>query len=324
MFKKKITLACFLVTILLHSLALGQNQKPVVEVSASLNKETILVGEPLFLELELKNNSKDTVDFKTRLSFYADLKIMIFIPENLPIEYHGTNEPNIYPYFVFKIPSLETERVSFPIFYNKDAPDGLLFGKPNKVAIKISQEAMIGNQKQIYRFDTFHVNVVAPPEKHAKALGFLRKKELIKDIHQFRASPENLDAFEKFIQTFPHSPYKLNIIFTLAGGYVAKAKDSPENYNMAINLYKKLIKDYPDSIITDDAVYKIGDCYNSLGDKKNARKWFVKLFNQYPESNRINHYDPIIKEHLFNRESPYVYSYLWMLYDSAGDVPEKE
>ena len=79
MIKRKITLACFLLAIMLHSIALGQNQKPVVEVSASLNKEAILVGEPLFLELELKNNSKETVDFRTRLSFYADLKIVIFI-----------------------------------------------------------------------------------------------------------------------------------------------------------------------------------------------------------------------------------------------------
>lgn len=60
------------------------------------------------------------------------------------------------------------------------------------------------------------------------------------------------------------------------------AKD--EFYFDSINDFKKLINDYPDSELCDDALYNIGLCYFELKQFSTAIETFEKVINYYPES----------------------------------------
>ena len=57
-----------------------------------------------------------------------------------------------------------------------------------------------------------------------------------------------------------------------------------EFYIDSINEFKKLIHDFPDSELCDDALYNIGLCYFELKQFSTAIETFEKVINYYPES----------------------------------------
>jgi tetratricopeptide (TPR) repeat protein len=57
-----------------------------------------------------------------------------------------------------------------------------------------------------------------------------------------------------------------------------------EFYLDSINKFKKLIKDFPDSELCDDAVYNIGLCYFYMQQFQKAIESFEKVINYYPDS----------------------------------------
>jgi len=290
--------------------------KREVAVTASLNVKTCVVGEPVYLTLEFQNTTGEMKEFRTQVNLYGDIKVNILFPEKLPVIYRGAFQPIIQSYNVFEIPPGKVERVSIAIYYSEDSSDGLLFDRPMSIPISLTLEGMIDDEKVIYEFPSFQLEVKAPQDKDMQALSFLRKKSLVYDIHQSRASKENIGAFENFLTQFPDSIYAPYVLYAVANGYMVKTKNSNADYPHAIELFQKYIERYPNTILTDDAVYKIGDCYNSLGDRKMAKRWLIKLYNEYSQSNRLNYYDPLMKEYIFIPKTEQLPNDLWMLYDT--------
>jgi len=58
------------------------------------------------------------------------------------------------------------------------------------------------------------------------------------------------------------------------------------NYNDAINGFKSYLKVAPDSPLSDNALYWIGECYYSLGKRQDAVDTFNELLTKYPQSNK--------------------------------------
>uniref|UniRef100_A0A7C4TEX1 Tol-pal system protein YbgF n=1 Tax=candidate division WOR-3 bacterium TaxID=2052148 RepID=A0A7C4TEX1_UNCW3 len=58
------------------------------------------------------------------------------------------------------------------------------------------------------------------------------------------------------------------------------------NYPEAINGFKSYLKVAPESPISDNALYWIGECYYSLGKRQDAVDTFNELLNKYPQSNK--------------------------------------
>jgi len=287
-----------------------------VEVRASLNTKTCVVGEPVYLTFEFQNTTDEMKEFRTQLHLYGDIRLKILFPEKLPVNYRGASQPIIQSYNVFEIPARRVERVTMILYYSEDSPDGLIFDRPVKFPISLTLDGLIETEKVIYEFPAFQLEVKSPQDKDNQALSFLRKKELVYDIHQARALKENIGAFETFLTQFPDSVYTPYVLYTVANGYMLKTKNIKPDFPHAIELFQKYIERYPNSILTDDAVYKIGDCYNSLGDRKMAKRWLIKLYNDYSQSNRLNYYDPLMKEYIFIPKVSQGPNDLWMLYDT--------
>ena len=57
-----------------------------------------------------------------------------------------------------------------------------------------------------------------------------------------------------------------------------------EFYIDSINEFKKLIHDFPDSELCDDALYNIGLCYFELKQLLKSIEIFEKAINHYPDS----------------------------------------
>lgn len=58
------------------------------------------------------------------------------------------------------------------------------------------------------------------------------------------------------------------------------------NYNEAINGFRSYLKVAPDSPLSDNAMYWIGECYYSLGKRQDAVDTFNELLNKYTQSNK--------------------------------------
>ena len=52
----------------------------------------------------------------------------------------------------------------------------------------------------------------------------------------------------------------------------------------SINEFQMLVNEYPDSELTDDALYNIGLCYFHVGQFEKSIGFFEKVINDYPEA----------------------------------------
>lgn len=292
----------------------AENQQVRLRVTAGLNKTAFIIGEPIYLTFNLKNVTDDALEFRTRLSLYSDVRIIVSIPEKMPEDYTGIYEQSLTPNYVFKIPPRETDHITFTILYKQDSGDGIYFKTPLVATLSISLEGIVGSTPGKFLMPPVVVEIKAPDEKDKHALAFLTSRRLIRDIHTSRASRNDMDAFGTFLKDFPDTTYTPYALYSLAGGLMIGGKDENGDIRQAIARFQDLITRYPQHPLVDGAVYRIGDCYDRLGDTVQAKKWFVKLYNQYPNSSRITYSDPLLAKYLFGTESENINPGNWVLY----------
>jgi tol-pal system protein YbgF len=58
------------------------------------------------------------------------------------------------------------------------------------------------------------------------------------------------------------------------------------NYTEAIIGFKSFLKTAPESPLSDNALYWIGECYYAMGKRQDAVDTFNDLINRYPQSNK--------------------------------------
>jgi tol-pal system protein YbgF len=75
------------------------------------------------------------------------------------------------------------------------------------------------------------------------------------------------------------------------------------NYREAISGFESYLKIMPDSPLSDNALYWIGESYTAMGKSQNAVNTFQELMNKYPESNK----------------KPTVLYKMAIIYEEAGD-----
>jgi outer membrane protein assembly factor BamD (BamD/ComL family) len=62
-----------------------------------------------------------------------------------------------------------------------------------------------------------------------------------------------------------------------------------QNYRQAVEIYKKIINDYPDSPQLDKALFMIGYIkMENLDEKEDALSYFNKLIEKYPNSDLVD------------------------------------
>jgi len=58
------------------------------------------------------------------------------------------------------------------------------------------------------------------------------------------------------------------------------------NYQLALNGFQEYIRRFPDTDLTDNAQYWVGECYDALGQEKEALDAFSALLEKYPTSDK--------------------------------------
>ena len=92
--------------------------------------------------------------------------------------------------------------------------------------------------------------------------------EIFKDVPQ---NDKELAAAHRQIES---------AMFTLGTLY----RDKLQNYEKAIETFQELLNRYPQTQYILDAMYYMHLCYKDMGDEKNARLYYDKIVNGYPET----------------------------------------
>lgn len=285
-----------------------------VEVEFEPLSKSCVIGEPVYLQFSIRNTTSREVEVRSRMTMNGDLKIKIVMPNSLPLEYLGVFERGFPPHYVFKIPGGKTEYLTYTLLYERESDSGLLFDKVMTARVFISLEYMIGDERKEEKFPPFDVEVNKPADEQMKALSMLLDDEVIKQIHKQRCKPETRPLLKQFLVKYPATPYSPPVLFALANSYLVPDEDGSPDYETAIELFKDFIRHFPSHILADDAVYKIGDCYDRLGEEEKARQWLVNLYNNYLESNRVNYQDELIERYIFSKDDVKIPPGFWMLF----------
>jgi TolA-binding protein len=88
--------------------------------------------------------------------------------------------------------------------------------------------------------------------------------------------------FEKAIAEFPNSPRVPRAYFDLATAY--RRTDKKADYEKAIEIYQKIVDNYPDSVWADRALLAIGDTYkDNLQNTKKAIEIYKNVIDKYKD-----------------------------------------
>lgn len=103
-------------------------------------------------------------------------------------------------------------------------------------------------------------------------------------IMDYKKATAMISLYEQFVGLYPED--------TLSAIYLFKAADVSAHSHQtkqAIELYKKLIKNYPDYKNVPNAMFFIGFLYeNELKDKKEATKAYRDFLMQYPDNEQAD------------------------------------
>lgn len=91
--------------------------------------------------------------------------------------------------------------------------------------------------------------------------------------------PEAIKEFKSFIAAYPTGEYADNAHYWLAEAYYVS-----RDFNASRDVFRKVIKDFPQSSKVPDALLKIGFIEYETGQKANAKELLTEVVKRYPDS----------------------------------------
>lgn len=134
--------------------------------------------------------------------------------------------------------------------------------------------------------------VTAPPATDSAEE--LKSYEAALELSKGGKHKESVDAFERFLETYPSSKYAASAQYWIGYSYFSR-----KNYKAAIASQQKLIKLYPDNHKVPDALYNIANSQIQLSDIDGAKQSLREIIAKHPLSDAA----PLAKKRLAVLES---------------------
>ena len=91
---------------------------------------------------------------------------------------------------------------------------------------------------------------------------------------------EGRERLEEFLTEFPHDPLTPNAVY-----WVGESFYSQKDYLIAVDLFREVLRRFPDSSKAQAAMLKIGYSYERLDEFSEARRYLLKVVEKYPKTN---------------------------------------
>jgi hypothetical protein len=299
--KLRVLSQVLLISILFFSAAHAAAPYPV-SITLKSNKNSYVLGEPVYLHMKIQNESDRPLKFGAVLNPTADLEIYLIQPNELPERYTSVFKPALYPQTVYELAPQEYKISEQTLLYNENAESGLLFDHPGKYTIDCRIAFQIDDRGayKLY-FPPINIEVNEPKESDKAAFQLINQKSIIFDLHTGLAKDENKAVFRKIVEQYPRSTYAPYALFALAGGEIF-LQNPKQDYEKARSLYERLVADYEQFPQMDNVYYRVALCNDMLGNEHEALKWIVKIMTQYPDSSSIRHNDSLFQKYIYSKE----------------------
>ncbi len=160
-----------------------------------------------------------------------------------------------------------------------------------------------------------------------------RRQETMAIQHRIDAKAvECASYFEEYLAMFPESRFTADILVRLAQLYYDIDKNTyldriaasdggfvPMDYSRTIDLYQRVLNQYPESEVEDVALYSLGYALNEMGDMSGAISNYRRLLAQYPNSPLAPETYVRAGDHYFDS---FVFDSALTYYDRVLDHPE--
>jgi len=166
----------------------------------------------------------------------------------------------------------------------------------------VEAELMLGDlsyKREMYEdAASYYTNFAALHPSHPRApyalfqKGMSHFKDILSIDRDQTATRKALFAFEDLVRSYPESPYREKaeglMVFLrerLAARelYVAKFYYKNKNYTGALERFRNLLKDYPESSQTEESLFYMGESYLKIGEEDLAREAFSTLIDSFPD-----------------------------------------
>lgn len=275
-----------------------------MDVTLSLDKTNIVVGEPVQLKVEIVNTS-DVPLFEVRANFQLPVGNSVEVhvqPENeLEYRYIGAVETGTYGNVVMQLVKGHPEVATVLLLFDREQPSGLLFSKPGTYVLRAKFRFHLGKNSEYLEatLPPTNITVSAPTGDNAKALEMLGKAALVQCMH-LSAAPTTaiLEMMSKGASQYPDT-YLGALAMRAEGMHYSNQADN-ESHEKAAHLLTQYLRNDVAIVEGDGVAWSIAAAWHTIGKYELARQWIFWLVRHYEHSPRIQNSDPLIWYYYLN------------------------
>lgn len=155
----------------------------------------------------------------------------------------------------------------------------------------INNETIIFNHnKGFFVNDALELSILIKENMNKKEVLKLYAKAML--LVEQNKNDEALEIFRRIAENNPQVPLIENVLLN-----IGEIETKTGKYEKAINVYRKIVKEYPDGLKRDIAQKRIGDVYYwQLNDKRKAIEEYELVLTNYPQSLLLEDVRKIIRK----------------------------
>ena len=281
-----------------------KSSEKYVEISIKTNKQKYICGEPIILEMRVKNITKDPLQFGAVLSPTSDVEIRIIRPEEFPWRYHGVFKVALYPRTVYKLAPQDVRTIRYVMLYDEKSPNGFLTATPGKMTLAVQMRYTINDRiPRIVTFPPLNIEIVKVHGINEEAFKLLQNKEVAKELTTGTGSKATESLYNRVVSQYPKSLFSPYCLYALSGYKLRQfRRNELTSGSVVLKLLDQIMQNYPDFPLMDYVYYRHAVFYYFQKEHKKARHWLATLYYKFPESPKIRRGDPLFKEYFPEEE----------------------
>lgn len=276
-----------------------QEMEKYVEISINTNKQKYICGEPIILEIKVKNITKDPIQFASVLSLTSDVKIEIIRPERFPWRYESVFKPVLYPRTIYKLKPQDVRTIRYIMLYDEKSPNGFLTAEPGKMTLKVEMRYTINDRiPRMVTFPPLNIDIVEEHGINGEAFKLLQNKEVAKELTTGSGSQSTESLYQEVVSKYPQSLFSPYCLYALSGYKLRQLRRNElTTGSVVLKLLDQILEKYPEFPLMDYVYYRYAVYYYFQKEHDKARHWLATLYYKFPESPKIRRGDPLFKEY---------------------------
>lgn len=290
-----------------------------IDFSVVVGPERVVIGEPVELAVRVKNeggNRNEPMEMALSFPEGGDVKVMVQTQGELPYRYEGTEKSSFFVRENVEIAVGRTYERRLPIYYDKKATNGLLFGRSGWVNISVEVAAIVGGKAFKVKTGWIAIQVLNPSVGEKQALDLLAGRNVAEAIQTgFSTDPQVAEALESYLKSYPNGPLAPLAKFTLIGSY-----SNMGEHRKVGEAGMEFLSKWATHFRCDDVIFMLANSAVMQRDYDLARAWYFYLRDIRPGYRLLSQYNDL-SYNLYHGCVPVGENRRWYLYDKAWDFP---